>query len=85
MNYLASMKGYAGMNNDEAYKEDKRAYDESMVGVVGVSTDNAKNCGKERHLVLEPKVLNARGMLELTDPKDVDQLNDTQLETALEM
>lgn len=85
MNYLASMKGYAGMNNDEAYKEDKRAYDESMVGVVGVSTDNAKNCGKERHLVLEPKVLNARGMLELTDPKDIDKLNDTQLETALEM
>ena len=85
MNYLASMKGYAGMNNDEAYKEDKRVYDESMVGIVGTSTDNAKNCGKERHLVLEPKVLNARGMLELTDPKDIDKLDDTQLETALEM
>lgn len=85
MNYLASMKGYAGMNNDEAYKQDKRVYDESMVGVVGISTDNAKNCGKERHLVLEPNVINTRGMLELTDPKDIDKLNDTQLETALEL
>lgn len=85
MSYLASMKGYAGMNNDEAYKMDKRAYDPSMIGVVGVSTDNAKNCGKERHLVLEPKITNALGMIDLTDPKDIDSLDDTQLETALEM
>lgn len=85
MNYLASMKGYAGMNNDEAYKQDKRVYDDSMMGIVGVSTDNAKNCGKERHLVVEPKIINARGMVELTDPKDFDKLEDVEIETALEL
>ena len=85
MRSLASMKGYVGMNNDRAYKMDKRVYDKSMIGIIGMSTDNAKNCGKERHLVLEPNVINARGMVEITDGKDVDKLEMQQLETGIEL
>lgn len=85
MRGLASMKGYVGMNNDRAYKMDKRVYDKSMLGVIGMSTDNAKNCGKERHMVLEPKIINARGIIDITDPKDIDSLSMPQLETAVEL
>lgn len=84
-NSIASMRGYSGMNENEAYKPEKRVFDDSMIGIVGVSTDIAGNCGKERHLVLEPKIKNALGMFEITDPKDIDKLNDVNLETPVEM
>jgi len=82
---LASMKGYAGMNLDDAYKVEKRAFDDSMIGIVGVSTDNAKNVGKERHLVLEPNIINARGMFQITDIDKVDELSEIKTETAIEL
>lgn len=84
-NHFASMKGYVGMNEDKAYKQDKRVFDDSMIGIIGVSTDIAQNCGKERHLVLEPKVENAYGMMKITDRKDIDSLKETNLETPVEM
>lgn len=84
-NSIASMRGYSGMNQDEAYKQEKRVFDDSMFGIVGVSTDIAGNCGKERQLVLEPKVKNALGMFEITDLKDVHKLEDINLETPVEM
>ena len=34
--HLASMSGYAGMNLDDAYTLEKRSYDDSMTGVIGV-------------------------------------------------
>ena len=83
--HTASMKGYIGMNLDDAYKEEKRAYHDSMIGVVGVSTDTAGNVGKERHLVVEPNVTNARGMIEVTPEDKVDDLDFTKLETGIEM
>lgn len=85
MKSLATMVGYAGMNNERAYKMDKRMYDESMLGIVGVSTDNAKNCGKERHLVLEPNVINARGMIDIGSKEDCGKFNMSQLATGIEL
>ena len=82
--HTASMKGYIGMNLDDAYTEEKRAYHDSMMGIVGVSTDIAGNCGQERHLVIEPNVKNARGMIEVTQEKDVNKLDFTKLETGVE-
>jgi hypothetical protein len=82
---IASMKGYIGMNLDKAYKQEKRVFHDSMIGVIGVSTDIAANCGKERHLVLEPSVINARGMMELNNRQDPDKLLDVNLETAVEL
>lgn len=83
---LASMRGYAGMNLDDAYNKEKRAFDaDSMNGIVGVSTDNAGNAGKERQLVLEPNIVNARGFYQITDKKDVKELSMEQLATPLEL
>lgn len=85
MKSLATMVGYAGMNNERAYKMDKRMYDESMLGIVGVSTDNAKNCGKERHLVVEPNVINARGMIEVGTKDGTKEMGMPQLATGIEL
>lgn len=83
--HCASMVGHVGMNLEESYTEDKRIYHDSMKGIVGASTDNAKNTGKERHLVVEPNVINARGMLRLTNNEKTGDLDFTKLETGVEM
>ena len=83
--HTASMKGYIGMNLDDAYSEQKRIYHDSMRGIVGMSTDIAGNTGKERHLVVEPKVKNVRGMMDLTPKGKQDDLDFTQLETGIEL
>ena len=82
---LVSMKGANGMNMDRAYKLDKRAYDDSMIGVVGMSTDNGPNAGKIRQLVAEPKVVNVRGFMDMTKMEDCEKLNNTNLVTPIEM
>lgn len=84
-NSIASMKGYVGMNMDRAYKQDKRVFDDSMLGIVGLSTDISGNCGKERHLVLEPNIINAYGMMKVGNRKDISELKDVNLETPVEM
>lgn len=84
-NSLASMVGFSGMNEERAYTQEKRVFDDSMLGVVGVSTDIAGNCGKERHLVLEPSVVNALGMMELHGRERADELKDVNLLTPVEM
>lgn len=82
--HLASMSGYAGMNLDDAYTLEKRAYDDSMTGVIGMSSDTAGNIGRERHLVIEPNVKNVRGIIDVTDPKDKDKLDYTKYTTGIE-
>ena len=84
-NGLASMKGVDGMNQDRAYKLDKRAYDDSMMGVFSISTDPGPNCGKIRQLVAEPNIINARGFIELNNRKDVDKLKDVNISNPVEM
>lgn len=82
--HLASMSGYSGMNLDDAYTLEKRSYDESMTGVVGMSSDTAGNIGRERHLVIEPNVKNVRGIIDVTDVKDKDKLDYTKYITGIE-
>lgn len=81
---VASMKGYKGMNKDRSYNEGKRTYHDNMVGLIGLSTDIAANAGKERHMVVEPNVVNAYGMFEVHGRENMNELNFTQLMTAEE-
>lgn len=81
----ASMKGSNGMNLDRAYKLDKRAFHNSMTGVVGMSTDPGPNGGKIRQLVAEPTVINARGFFELNNRENTNLLTDANLMTPIEM
>ncbi len=82
---VTSMKGYVGMNKDRSYSEEKRNYHDNMVGLIGVSTDISGNCGKERHLVVEPNVINAYGMLDIVGRENAENLDVTKLMTTEEM
>ena len=82
---VTSMKGHMGMNKDRAYNEEKRNYHDNMVGIIGISTDISGNCGKERHLVVEPNVVNAYGMLDVKGRENVNEMDATKLMTTEEM
>jgi hypothetical protein len=77
-------RGFSGMNTDRV-KEDKRSYDKSMLGVIGISTSPDRNVGLLRKLTLEPNIKNGRGFIDIADDKDVDSLSDVNLFTASEM
>ena len=67
------------MNLDDSYTVEKRAYDPSMVGIIGTATSPDGQCGVQRTLTLEPKIKSVRGYVEITDPKDYDKLKDVNL------
>lgn len=71
-----SPKGHKGLNMDRAYTQDKRSYDETMVGIVGMSTSPDYNVGVMRQLTMEPNILSARGYMGTSvDPKDLKDVN----------
>lgn len=72
-----SSKGYRGINVDRAYSLEKRYYDDSMVGVVAMTTSPDKNCGITRYLTMEPTITTTRGYLDLQykDKKNLKDIN----------
>lgn len=79
---IISCKGFRGANLDQAYNEEKRSYDPSMIGIMAMSTSPDGNCGINRELTWEPNVTNTRGYVEC---KDASELNDTNLFSASEL
>ena len=82
-----SVKGVtlSGINKTDGYTMAKRAYDDSMLGVFGVTTDHAGNNGIIRCLSLEPNITSTNGYIDVTPISDVDSLNTAQLLTPTEM
>ena len=76
-------KGLTGTNNSESYTVDKRAYDKSMIGTIGITTTNDAGVGILRQMTLEPKVDNLLG----TVSKDIntDDLTMANLFTPAEL
>lgn len=56
-----SYKGLSGMNNERSYSLDKRAYDPSMINIIGMATGFAGNVGINRQLTIDPNIESARG------------------------
>lgn len=54
-------KGFKGVNTDRAYTPEKRAYHDSMVGKIAMSSPNNANVGVNRQLVADPKIESVRG------------------------
>jgi len=78
-----TFKGLSGLNSERAYGMDKRAYDKSMIGILGVSTGFASTIGVNRQLTLDAGVLNKRGFLAPKKPEEMDTLNSfTIMETT---
>lgn len=73
-------KGPSGMNSDRAYTLDKRAYDDSMVNVLGMSTGFAGNVGVTRQATINADITED-GYVK--DQKD-REMNDANTLTATE-
>ena len=76
-----TFKGLSGMNSDRAFSLDKRTYDESMLGVLGLSTGFASTVGINRQTTINANVLNHRGFIGKVDTK---KLNNTKTFTMME-
>lgn len=84
--HFASLQGLSGMNQERAYKPDKRAYHDSMRGVVGLTTATDGNAGKIRQLVLEPRILNTSGSFEVCETdEDIKKLSNVNMATPMEL
>ena len=78
-----STKGVNGMNLDRAYTLDKRSYDPTMMGIIGMSSSPDANVGVARKLALEPNIKGPRGYLDIND--NSEELSDVNLFTAAEL
>lgn len=78
-------KGERGINKDRAMTLSKRGYDESMLGVLGISTSPDANVGIVRQLTLEPAVTSTRGYIQTHNLKNVNELNSANLLTPAEL
>jgi hypothetical protein len=75
----------SGINKTDGYTMAKRAYDDSMVGIFGATTDHAGNNGIIRLLTLEPNITSTNGYVDITPPDEVNELNMAQLMTPAEL
>lgn len=76
-----TFKGLSGLNSERSYSLDKRVYDESMQGVLGMSTGFAGNVGITRQLSVNANIASSRGIIK---PLKGDKLNTLNMLTANE-
>ena len=74
-----------GINKVDGYGMDKRAYDDTMVGIFGLTSPADANVGIIRDLALEPSITSTNGYVDITEMKDVDELKSSNLFTAVEL
>lgn len=73
-----------GQNKTNGMTMARRSYDQSMVGVFGVTTSPDAECGVKRVLTVEPNITSTRGYIEVTPKSDVEGLNSANLFTFAE-
>lgn len=78
-------KGERGNQLDESYSLEKRAYDDGMIGIVGISTSPDAGVGIVRQLTLEPNITSTRGYMGITPMEEVDNLSSANLLTPAEL
>ncbi len=70
-----SAKGFRGINLDDAYTLEVRAYDESMVGFISPNSTPQGNAGVARALTYNPKITSLRGYIPEADRSTLDAAN----------
>lgn len=78
-------KGESGTNEEHAFKLNVRAYNESMLGVLGITTSPDSGVGINRQLSLEPNITSTRGYIDVAGKDNVDELNSAQLLSPSEL
>lgn len=76
-------KGWRGINLDDAYTQDKRVYDKSMLGIIGLTSSPDGAVGVQKVLSMEPNVVSARGYTKVE--QDTKKLKDVNLFSPAEM
>lgn len=77
------LKGPFGLNVDEAYTIDKRAYNKTMMGVAAMATPPTGEVGVRRNLSLNYRVQNLYGFIDHAE--EVNDLNGTEILSPAEM
>ena len=67
-------KGKAGLNDDRSYSLDKRIFDDSMLNVIGMSTNFASNVGITRQATMNMNIEGERGYVKSIN-SDVSKMN----------
>lgn len=75
-------KGPSGMNESRAYDLDKRAYDESMLNIIGLSTGFAGNVGVTRQSTIDMNIEGTRGYFKID--QNLDNMGVTKTLTLTE-
>lgn len=78
-------KGENGTNEEHAFKLNVRAYNETMLGVLGVTTSPDSGVGIKRQLSLEPNITSTRGYIDIAGKEHVEELNSAQLMAPSEL
>ena len=78
-----TFKGLSGMNSERAFSMEKRAYDESMLGVLSLSTGFSNTVGINRQTTIDAGILNKRGFIASKKPKDLDNLSTLSVMEAM--
>ena len=81
-----SDKGFtlSGMNVSDSMTMAKRAYDQSMMGVFGITSSPDGEVGVKRTLSVEPNITSTRGYIGSVPKEGIDDLNSANLFTFAE-
>ena len=77
------LKGPSGMNEDHSFTIEKRAYHETMRGIVGMNSTPSGEVGINRHLTANSHITDAHGFIKIDDGKD--ELSDVDILTPAEL
>lgn len=80
-----SYRGPRGINLDDAIDLQKRSYNETMAGTVGVPTSPDAGVGILRQLTFDPNITSTRGYVQPSDPEILDEQTNTNLMTPAEL
>ena len=84
-NRTLTPKGINGVNLDQSYSIDKRAYTPDMMGIIAISSSPDGNVGKVKQLTYEPNITSTMGYLQPVSDEDLEDLKNVNLLSASEL
>ena len=80
-----SYKGPGGCNVDRAFNIEKRAYNESMLGILAQSSPISSNIGIARVMSLNPNIVSLRGYIDPGSKDKIDNIDMTSMLSGAEL
>lgn len=80
-----SYKGLGGCNLERAFSSEKRAYNDTMLGVFAQSSPVSANIGVSRVLSLNPNIKSLRGYIEPGSTNRIESLDQTNMLSGAEL